>query len=112
MSTGWCRRSPRSAGARSSFRKWTPTLEFPNCPAGCSIAPGQGEAIIIPTKPTHVSTEAVSLFQQQSGTAAAVGQLQPFTVVTLVKREPGWLLVAREGKLLGYAPEAKLHKLN
>jgi WD40 repeat protein len=72
----------------------------------------QGDAIIIPTKPTHVSTEVVPLFQDKGKNAAADAQLQPFTIVTVVKSEPGWLLVARDGKLLGYAPEAKLHKLN
>jgi WD40 repeat protein len=77
-----------------------------------ALAPDQGEAIIIPTKPTHVSTEIVPLFQDKGKNAAADAQLQPFTIVTVVKSEPGWLLVARDGKVLGYAPEAKLHKLN
>ena len=39
-------------------------------------------------------------------------QLPPFTTVTLVKNERGWVLIARDGKVLGYAAEAKLHKLN
>jgi len=41
-----------------------------------------------------------------------VQQLPPFTIVTLVKSDQGWVLIARDGKLLGYAAEAKLHKLN
>lgn len=31
---------------------------------------------------------------------------------TLVNSKRGWVLIAREGKVLGYAAEAKLHKLN
>ena len=42
----------------------------------------------------------------------AVAELPPFTIVTLVKSDQGWVLIARDGKLLGYAAEAKLHKLN
>jgi hypothetical protein len=42
-----------------------------------ALAPEQGEALIIPTKPTHVSTEIVSLFQSEGGRGAAAGQLQP-----------------------------------
>jgi hypothetical protein len=29
-----------------------------------------------------------------------------------VKSDRGWVLIAREGKILGYAAEAKLHRLN
>ena len=77
-----------------------------------ALAPDQGDAMIIPTKPTHVSTKVVSLFKDKGENSAVGGQLPPFTIVTVVKSEPGWLLVARNGRLLGYAPEAKLHKLN
>jgi WD40 repeat protein len=77
-----------------------------------ALAPDQGDAIIIPIKPTHVSTELLSIFQEAGGRSAAVQQLPPFTTVTLVKSDRGWLLIARDGKLLGYAAEAKLHKLN
>jgi len=66
----------------------------------------------IPIKPRHVSTELLQIFKQASGGGGVVEQLPPFTTVTLVKSEPGWVLIARDGKLLGYAAEAKLHKLN
>ena len=77
-----------------------------------ALAPAQGEAIIVPIKPTHVSTELLQVFKEAGGTGDVVQQLPPFTTVTLVKSDQGWVLIARDGKLLGYAAEAKLHKLN
>jgi hypothetical protein len=43
---------------------------------------------------------------------AVLQELPPFTTVTLVKTEQGWVLIAKDGKALGYVPEAQLHKLN
>jgi hypothetical protein len=59
-----------------------------------------------------VSTELLQVFKEAGGAGDVVQQLPPFTTVTLVKSDQGWLLIARDGKLLGYAAEAKLHKLN
>jgi WD40 repeat protein len=77
-----------------------------------ALAPAHDDAIIIPVKPTHVSPELLQIFKEAGGNSAVVQQLPPFTTVTLVKIEPGWVLIARDGKLLGYAADAKLHKLN
>jgi WD40 repeat protein len=77
-----------------------------------ALAPVQGEAIIVPIKPTHVTTELLQVFKEAGGAGDIVQQLPPFTTVTLVKSDQGWVLIARDGNLLGYAPEAKLHKLN
>ncbi len=76
-----------------------------------ALAPVQDNAIIIPVRPTHVSTEPLQVFREAGG-ADVVQKLPPFTTVTLVKRERGWVLIARDGKVLGYAAETKLHKLN
>ena len=59
-----------------------------------------------------MSTDLLPVFKEAGGTGAIVQQLPPFTIVTLVKSDQGWVLIARDGKLLGYAAEAKLHKLN
>ena len=59
-----------------------------------------------------MSTEQLAIFKEAGGTGAVVEQLAPFTTVTLVKSDSGWVLIAREGKVLGYVAEAKLHKLN
>jgi WD40 repeat protein len=77
-----------------------------------SLAPGQGDAIIIPVTPTHVNTEPLEIFKEAGGRGSPLQQLEPFTTVALVQSDRGWLLIARDGKLLGYAAEAKLHKLN
>jgi WD40 repeat protein/uncharacterized caspase-like protein len=77
-----------------------------------ALAPAQDDAIIIPIKPTHVNTEALRIFKTAGGAGGHVRELPPFTTVTLVKSEQGWVLIAREGKVLGYVPGAKLHKLN
>ena len=77
-----------------------------------ALAPAQDEAVIVPVKPTHVSVERLAIYKDAGGTGAVVEQLPPFTTVTLVKADAGWVLIAREGKLLGYVAEAKLHRLN
>jgi hypothetical protein len=58
-----------------------------------------------------VNTELLQIFKDP-GIGTVVQQLPPFTTVTLVKSERGWVLIARDGKALGYAAESKLHKLN
>jgi hypothetical protein len=75
------------------------------------IAPAPDD-VIISTSPTHVTTELLQIFKEAGGRGDVVLQLDPFTTVTLVKSEHGWVLIAKEGKTLGYAPEAKLHKLH
>lgn len=77
-----------------------------------TLAPDPGDPTIIPVRPTHVSTELLQIFKGAGGTGGIVQQLPPFTTVTLVRSERGWVLIARDGKALGYAAEAKLHKLN
>jgi WD40 repeat protein len=85
---------------------------FPLARQVAALAPAQDQDVIIPIKPTHVNTELLQIFKQPGGGGAVVHQLPPFTTVTLVKSEQGWVLIARDGKALGYAAETKLHKLN
>ena len=63
--------------------------------------------MVIPIKPTHMGTEVVPLFKDKWQNPAADAQLPPFTVVTVVKGEPSWLLAVRGGKLLGYAGQGR-----
>jgi uncharacterized caspase-like protein len=84
---------------------------FPLARQVAALAPAQDQAVIIPIKPTHVNTELLQIFKDPSS-GTAIQQLPPFTTVTLVKSERGWVLLARDGKALGYAAESKLHKLN
>jgi hypothetical protein len=77
-----------------------------------SLAPGKGSESVIPTKPTHVSGELLTIFELTGGKGVVVQRLEPFTAVTMVKSEQGWVLIAKDGKLLGYVAEAKLQRLN
>ena len=85
---------------------------FPLARQVVALAPASDGAIVIPIKPTHVSTELLQIFKEAGGTGAVVEQLPPFSTVTLVKVERGWMLIAKDGRALGYVAEAKLHKLN
>ena len=85
---------------------------FPLARQVAALAPAEDDAITIPSKPTHVSTERLRVFKEAGGSGGIVQQLPPFTTVTLVKSDRGWVLIARDGKALGYAAETKLHKLN
>jgi hypothetical protein len=76
------------------------------------VAPAPGDAIIVPTKATHVSIELLEIFKDAGGKGGVVRQLPPFSAVTLVRTEQGWVLIARDGKVLGYVAEGKLQKLN
>jgi hypothetical protein len=81
---------------------------FPLVRQVAALAPTPDDAIIIPVKPTHVSTELLQIFKEAGGAGGIVQQLPPFTTVTLVKSDGRWVLIARDGKALGYAAEAKL----
>lgn len=85
---------------------------FPLVRQVAALAPAQGDEIIISVKPTHVTTDLLQVFKEADGTGEIVRQLPPFTTVTLVKSNRGWALIAKDGTVLGYAAEAKLHKLN
>jgi hypothetical protein len=76
-----------------------------------SLAPARGANVVIPIKPTHVNTELLPVFKELGGSGGVVQQLPAFTAVTLLKSEKGWMLIARDGKLLGYVAEGKLHKM-
>lgn len=62
--------------------------------------------VTVPNNPTHVVIAPVSVRRTASGTAALVVNLAPGTQVRLIGTAGGWVLIAREGKKLGYV-EAK-----
>jgi len=59
-------------------------------------------------KATHVVSTAANLFAATAPGSTPIRKLNPGTAVTLVKREAGWTLVAREGKTLGYVASTDL----
>jgi hypothetical protein len=77
-----------------------------------SLAPAPGEPMIVSNTPTHVNVELLQVFQKAGGTGTIMLQLPAYTSVTLVRKEQGWSLIAKNGKVLGYVEESKLHKLH
>ena len=104
--------SQRAFGLRQQPR-FTPTGDnFPLGVRAAVLPPAPADtAISVPTAPTHVNTELLRVFKEPGGKGGVVLQLPPFTTVTLLKSERGWAHIGREGKALGYVPEAKLQKL-
>jgi hypothetical protein len=69
-------------------------------------AVSEGPSAVIPAKPTHVVIAPAQVRQSASDTAPVVIQLTAGTQVRLIENAGGWVLVARDGKKLGYV-EAK-----
>ena len=61
-----------------------------------------GPGALIPIRPTHVVIALTVVRQTASETAPVVVQLTPGTQVRLVQTTEGWVLIARDGKALGY----------
>jgi hypothetical protein len=95
---------PRSSGSYVNFPlvKQVPDLA-PKAP--------DGGTMIISTRPTHVTKELLPVFKEAGGAGVVVQELPPFAVVTLVRTERGWALIARDGKALGYVAESKLQEV-
>jgi uncharacterized caspase-like protein len=75
------------------------------------VLTGAEAAAPIPTRPTHVVIAPVGVRQTASGAASVVVQLTPGQQVVLIESANGWVLVARDGKRLGYVEEAALARL-
>ena len=61
-----------------------------------------------PAKPTHVVIAPADVHQSAASTGAVITQLPAGTQVAIVRREGGWIIVARDGKQLGYVEEKAL----
>jgi hypothetical protein len=70
--------------------------------------PPPGKRKLQPGQPTHVVSTAANLFAATAPGSAPIRKLSTGTAVTLVKREAGWTLVARQGKILGYVATTDL----
>jgi len=60
----------------------------------------------IPTKPTHVVLVPVDVKDDASDSATSVTQLPPGTQIHLIESVNGWVLIARDGRKLGYVQES------
>jgi WD40 repeat protein len=56
----------------------------------------------IPLKPTHVAVASADSYAQASGNGTSTGQVPAGTLLSLVRTEQNWALVAKDGKLIGY----------
>jgi Bacterial SH3 domain len=63
-------------------------------------------------KPAHVVITPTTARALANGTATVVMQLSPGQQVILIERAGGWVLVARDGKNLGYIEAKALAKLD
>jgi hypothetical protein len=74
-------------------------------------AVSEGPGAVIPAKPTHVVIAPAQVRQSASETAPIVIQLTAGTQVRLMESAGGWVLVARDGKRLGYVEEKAVASL-
>ncbi|MGH6826257.1 caspase family protein [Methyloceanibacter sp.] len=62
----------------------------------------------VQSKPTHVVIVPADVFATAGGEGSAVSKLAPGSLVALVRTEQGWVLVAKDGKSLGYVANTSL----
>ncbi len=74
-------------------------------------AAAQSAGPIVSRKPTHVVLRNVDVFREPAK-GAAVQKLEPGTVVTLVRTDKGWTLIAKDGAALGYVDAAALAQMH
>ena len=68
-------------------------------------------AVAIPAKPSHVVIAPADVYEELAGKGGKLEQLSPGTLVSLVKVEQGWVLVARDGKAVGYVAENQIARM-
>jgi WD40 repeat protein/uncharacterized caspase-like protein len=81
--------------------------------AALSGAPAQAapSGAVIPTRPTHVVIMPTTVRQTAAATGAAVSELPAGSQVTLMQTEGQWVIVARDGKRIGYVEGKSLVRL-
>jgi uncharacterized caspase-like protein len=72
-----------------------------------AVAPNNDDTAI-PTKPTHVVIAPAIVRQTAADSGIKVTELAPGTQVVVIKSDAGWVIVAREGKKLGYIQSSAL----
>jgi WD40 repeat protein len=68
-------------------------------------------ATAAPTTPTHVVVVPADVFERFGGQGTKLLQLPAGTLLSLVKTEQGWMLVARDGKSIGYVAADRLLRI-
>lgn len=78
--------------------------------AALSDQPADAKQPAISKKPTHVVITPTDLFPEAGGAGTVVTKLKPGTLVTMVRTESGWTLIAKDGKQLGFVADGSLLK--
>jgi len=73
-----------------------------------SILTDTDASLSIPAQAMHVVAETTELQIEPQVGARTIHKLDAQTPVTFLRSEQGWVLVARDGKLLGYVPQSHL----
>jgi WD40 repeat protein len=81
---------------------------FPVVAKAALLPVGDAALPPIPTKPTHVVVTSANVYAQADGAGLSTSKLAPGTLVTLVRAERGWALIARQGKQIGYVAQQQL----
>ncbi len=68
-------------------------------------------ALTISSVPTHVTIRAVPVYRTPSIDDSPVRTLQPGTLITVVLAEQEWVLIAKDGKQLGYVAANSVARL-
>jgi hypothetical protein len=105
------KRVPELSRERFNYEQYPRTgLDISNFPLVRPIAvladASGGPVATFPAKPTHVVIAPTVVRQTADGKGPVVIQLVPGTQVRLVETAGGWVLIARDGKRLGFI-EAK-----
>jgi WD40 repeat protein len=66
-----------------------------------SSEPSTAPAAALPVKPTHVTIQLAEVYAEP-GATVSIQKLAPGTLLTLVRSEKGWVLIAKDAKQLGY----------
>jgi WD40 repeat protein len=93
---------PQNKMLGSDFAIARPTAMLPGTAPAATAAP---------IKPTHVVIAPADVFEQLGGQGTKLLQLPAGTLLSLVKTERGWVLVARDGKSVGYVAADRLARI-
>jgi WD40 repeat protein/uncharacterized caspase-like protein len=66
---------------------------------------------VIPTKPSHVVVRSMEIYAKPSEASEVVRKIEPGTSVALIRTEQGWVLIAKDGKALGYVAQSGIAPL-
>jgi len=76
------------------------------------VAPLSAEDVVPgPTKPSHVVLAQADVLMEVGAGSAPVQKLSPGTLVTSVRTEQDWVLIAKDGKTLGFVAAKDLLQL-